>query len=632
MTDGKVDKQIYAEVVLRSKTGTSLMKNTAPLDAKKLFFYQAEASDVEEACKKLSDAGFSVIARSQFGISIVGTGELYKKYFNTEIVQRPVKTFYGREMAAEINPFFMNKTPEVPVELAPLVDTLYIPPTGYFLSGEGQMPALSYYHLRPPADISRLTNADAAHTRGFRGTGVKVAMIDSGFVADHDYYSGRGYNITVHAAVGDSTKDEIGHGTGIASNLLAIAPECEFHFVKMIDGYNWASVAAFRLAVSLGVKVITCSWGQPRDPVLEAEIQAAVKSGITVVFACGNGCPIGWPGCMPEVISVGGAYPRQDGTWEAATYASSGVNSLYPNRHCPDISGIVGHLPHGIFIVMPTQKGAEFDGLFSGSNFPNGDETGSADGWLVASGTSSAAPMVAGGAALLLNAKSSLTPAEIKQTLMDTAIDVTQGFSPCGTSVGAGSDSATGAGMIDIGAAVNKVAPSVCLRAPQIICLRAPQIICPAPTCPRGPIQCLRGPIQCLRGPIQCLRGPIQCLRGPTCPLAPVCHLAPSRCLPAPIMPPACPGPIVIPPVVVPESEDPLVPVTIMVPKSTAEAWMTYGKQDELSPEDAHQYALQAAEEAYCAALEELGMAGEYSGFPSVKGCKKGAFDPSAKE
>ncbi|KKG19469.1 hypothetical protein EO98_04140 [Methanosarcina sp. 2.H.T.1A.6] len=69
-----------------------------------------------------------------------------------------------------------------------------------------------------------------------------------------------------------------------------------------------------------------------------------------------------------------------------------------------------------------------------------------------------------------------------------------------------------------------------------------------------------------------------------------------------------------------------------MVPKSTAEAWMASGKQDELSPEDAHQYALQAAEEAYCAALEELGMAGEYSGFPSVKGCKKGAFDPSAKE
>lgn len=602
---GDKEKPIYSEVVLRSQTGTSLIKNAAPLDPKRLQFYQAETSDVDEARKKLTDAGFTVIASSRFGLSIVGPEALYKRYFKTEVVQRSVKTFFGDKGTVEVDHFFMARTPEVPLELATVVDTLYIPPVGYFLSGEGAMPTPSYYHLKPPADISRLTKADAAHARGFRGSGVKVAMIDSGFVANHDYYAGRGYNITVHAAVGSTTQDEIGHGTGIASNLLAIAPECEFHFVKMFDGTNWASLAAFRLAVSLGVKVISCSWGQSRDPVLEAEIQNAVNSGITVLFACGNGGQVGWPGCMPEIISIGGAYPHQDGTWEAANYASSGVNSLYPNRHCPDVSGITGQAPSGILIVMPTQKGAKFDTSFSGAHFPSGDETGPSDGWLAASGTSSAAPMVAGGAALLLNAKSSLTPGEIKQVLMDTAIDVIAGTSANGEPAGTGPDSATGAGMIDLGAAVNKVKPAVivpCPRAP--ICIRAPACI-RAPSCIRAPV-CVRLPI------IKCPPAPLVCTRAPLV---------------------GCPGAPTQLPTQITEESEPLVPIVVLVPKKTAEAWMAYGEQKaSQSPEEAHEYALQAAEEAYCATLEELGMSGEYAGFPGVKGCKRGPFNPNATE
>lgn len=447
------NKSIYAEVVLRSMTGSSLIKKTSKLEAKKLHLYQADASDVDEVRKKLTDAGFTVIASSQFGLSIVGHEALYKEYFKAEMIRRPSKMFISEKRTIDVNPFILTKTPEVPQELAHVADSIYIPPIGYFLSGEGSMPTPSYYHLRPPADISRLTNADAAHNRGFRGCGVKVAIIDSGFVADHDYYSGSGYNINVHAVVGSTTQDEIGHGTGISSNLLAVAPECEFHFVKMVDGdvSHWASVAAFRLAVSLGVKVISCSWGQPYDPVLEAEILSAVNAGITVFFACGNGGQVGFPGSIPEVISVGGAYPHQDGTWEASSYASSGINPNYPNRHCPDVSGIVGQAPHGMFIVMPTQMGSQLDGEFSSM----GDGTGSSDGWLVASGTSSATPMVAGGAALLLNAKPSLTPAEIKQALMDTAINVTIGASASGEPADIGPDNATGAGMIDLGVAVN---------------------------------------------------------------------------------------------------------------------------------------------------------------------------------
>ena len=210
------------------------------------------------------------------------------------------------------------------------------------------------------------------------------------------------------AAVGATNQDEVGHGTGIASNLLAVAPDSDFLFVKMFDGANWAARAGFVLAVNNGARIITNSWGQGHDPLLEADIIDAVNNGVTVVFACGNGGAVGWPACMDEVISVGGAYPRQDGSWEASSYASSGVNALVPGRQCPDLSAIVGHSPNGIFIMMPTQAGATFDGSFGGGVFPNGDETGVADGWLCASGTSSAAPMVAGAATLMLEAKTNL--------------------------------------------------------------------------------------------------------------------------------------------------------------------------------------------------------------------------------
>jgi hypothetical protein len=46
-----------------------------------------------------------------------------------------------------------------------------------------------------------------------------------------------------------------------------------------------------------------------------------------------------------------------------------------------------------------------------------------------------------------------------------------------------------------------------------------------------------------------------------------------------------------------------------MVPKKTAEAWMSYTEQHiPVTYNEAHEYALQAAEKAYCAVLEELGI------------------------
>jgi len=616
----KTNENVYAEIVLRSKTGASLVRDVSRFTAERIPLYLGSEESAAELQEKLKKAGFKIIAATQFGVSITGPEKLYNDFFKAKIVERPAAMFFGGGKEHVAPAFFMDAPATIPNDVSNLAEHLYIPRRGYFLAGEGPMPTPNYYHLRPPADISRLTNADAAQARNFRGTGVKVAMVDSGFIANHDYYAGRGYNITVHAAVGNVNVDEYGHGTGIASCLLAIAPECEFHFFKMSDGQQWASLAAFRMAVQAGVKVITCSWGQGRDPVLEAEIVSAVSNGITVIFACGNGGPIGWPGYMPEVISVGGAFPRQDGTWEASSYASSGVHPNNPARHVPDLSAIVGQAPRGIFIVVPTMQGAIFDDSFGGGVFPNGDQTAKNDGWMVASGTSSAAPMVAGAAALLLQCKSSLTPAEIRQTLANTCIDVVQGASASGEPAGVGPDSPTGAGMINVGAAIDSVCPPVCLRAP-LPCLRAPSCL-RGPNCPRAPLPCLRGPncpiapLPCLRAPIQCTRAPLDCIRAPLicrvapvidCPRAPIisCQRAPIEgCLAGPLKKPE--GPI-DEPEPIREKTGRLVPVVVMVDEARVDEWM-------------------AMEEAY-----EIGMGGEYDEFPQLGGCRRGPFDPSCR-
>jgi subtilisin family serine protease len=98
---------------------------------------------------------------------------------------------------------------------------------------------------------------------------------------------------------------------------------------------------------------------------------------------------------------------------------------------------------------MPTQPGSHVDQIFSGNPFPNGDETTDNDGWLCASGTSSATPMVAAVVALLLEKKSSLTADEIKQILMTTPRDIDAGTSSMGNPAGPGWDSATGCGLVN---------------------------------------------------------------------------------------------------------------------------------------------------------------------------------------
>src|SRR5271165_2440844 len=109
---------------------------------------------------------------------------------------------------------------------------------------------------------------------------------------------------------------------------------------------------------------------------------------------------------------------RPDGSLEASNYSSGFDSLIYPGRRVPDVCGLVGMRPKAIYIVLPVDPGDAIDTENSGSVFPDGDETAPDDGWAAFSGTSAAAPQLAGAIALIKQTAPSLAPSEIKNALM----------------------------------------------------------------------------------------------------------------------------------------------------------------------------------------------------------------------
>jgi subtilisin family serine protease len=327
----------------------------------------------------------------------------------------------------------------------------------------------SYWHLDVPDQVAELLRADAVHELGYLGTGVRLTMVDSGWER-HPYFVARGIEGTVVLGPGatDRTVDENGHGTGESANAFAVAPEITFTMVKA----NFAnSVGAFNAAVALSPAphVISNSWGYSveRRPLsaihqaLAASVAFAVSNGIVVVFSAGNG-HYGFPAQHPDVIAAGGVFIDPHGVMHASDYASGFASKVYPGRNVPDLCGLVGMRPRAMYIALPVPSGSELDVDLSNDDapYPDGDGTTPDDGWAVFSGTSAACPQVAGICALIRQVAPDLSPAAVRDVLMRTATDVTEGRASPSTgapAAGPGVDLATGAGFADAAAAVNAV-------------------------------------------------------------------------------------------------------------------------------------------------------------------------------
>jgi subtilisin family serine protease len=342
-------------------------------------------------------------------------------------------------------------------------------------------------------DVPRLLRADQVHRDGFRGRGVRVVMIDSGFAHGHPFFVANGFRSKVCLAPlldPGSTAfdvDRRGHGTGESANLFAVAPEVELIGIKLSPdqaGDDSPLLAPFMAALAHRPHIISISLAydlcdtrtripetELRQPLrsLAIEIRHAVEQGIVVVAGSGNG-HFGFPAQMPEVIAAGGVFaddPRlanpaskDPETLRASNFASAFESAIFFGRHVPDCCGLVGEAPDGHYIVLPLPPGSLEDVERAGGRGVPGatDRTRADDGWAVFSGTSAAAPQLAGVCALMLDANPALKPADVKRILCASAREVDEGFAstlciaPPGPPLKG--KEATGAGLVDAAAAV----------------------------------------------------------------------------------------------------------------------------------------------------------------------------------
>ena len=445
-------QEVHFEVVVKPEPGgKSVFDPNAYPSLSNIDLFKPPMDKNIEVSRKLQKHNITIHHVGEYSISASCSRDKFESFFSTV-----VSAVYPPSDANAPDDYVMF-APEkgapwqLPADdnLDTLIDRAYIQHPPIYFADERPLPPLwpDKFRLRVPQDVAQLTNAASVHRRGFTGRGVKVVMPDSGFYK-HPYFIEQQYNfLAVNAPdTVDHLSDPHGHGTGECANLFATAPDINFIGVKMGN-----PTLAIKTAVELCPDIITNSWGYSVDlpktsmpnslrPLYLAVLDA-VKRGITVVFSAGNG-HYGFPGSMPEVISVGGVVVEADLSYAATNYTSGFMSTWFPGRRVPDVSGLCGTRPSADYIILPVQRKAMLE---------------KENGWGAFSGTSAAAPMVAGVCALLKQANPRLSPADIKNLLNFTARDITRGVNAHNQEARPGPDLATGFGLVDALRAIETV-------------------------------------------------------------------------------------------------------------------------------------------------------------------------------
>jgi hypothetical protein len=461
----KLPPMVFAEASVKSVGSDSLFETQKIVTSKSIEEFYSKSQLVNKAVKFLRTEGFKVLQIDEVTINISAPVKLFERVFKTKIIAEERETI--KELGQKTTATYL----ECPDTTIPgLIDTsksslrdvlegvALNEPVYYFGSPSPFPPYKAYWHLDVPKDVSFRLKANHSHRIGFMGNDVKVVMVDSGWYR-HPFFIQRGYRASstvLGPGANNPNQDEHGHGTGESANIFSVAPNVNFNMVKL----NFVnSIGAFKAAVALKPDIISCSWGSSvkqgplsaANQALAAAIARAVKQGIIVVFSAGNG-HWGFPGQHPDVISAGGVFVHQDCTFEASNYASGFSSNIYQDRNVPDVCGLVGQLPRAQYIMLPVEPKDYLDTTLSNGIHPNGDETTKEDGWAAFSGTSAAAPQIAGVCALMKQACPRLSPIQIRSILKKTARDVTSGN--CHQNTGGhqavpGHDLATGYGLVD---------------------------------------------------------------------------------------------------------------------------------------------------------------------------------------
>jgi hypothetical protein len=441
-------------------------------------FYGSD-SDHREAIRAAESGGLEVLAESRLGLAVAGAPEAFTELTGGELVAREVltRTRVGRiEYVTHLDIVGVGQPDAlgvaVPHSLASGIEGVVLerPRAPLAIFPAPIPPSVARFHIRVPDDVAVLLGATEAHHRGQVGEGVVVAMVDSGHFL-HPFFPAHGYTIRPAVAVVPGTSpavDPHGHGTGESANIFAIAPGAVLRPYRASNdaGDLVGALSGFVRAKADKPDVLTNSWGSdhPFPPTgnpplaeraMELEIRDAIAQGIVVMFSAGNG-HFGMEPQVPGVIAAGGVFATGGFDLQASTYSSGYQSPWFGGVQVPTVSGLVGMFPRASYIMLPIPPGCPIDTqrASAGDGDP-ADGTTANDGWALFSGTSAAAPQIAGAAALLRGIKKGATPSQVGSALSTTAIDVRAGFCHARFNNPAtpGRDLATGFGLVNVSAA-----------------------------------------------------------------------------------------------------------------------------------------------------------------------------------
>jgi serine protease AprX len=319
---------------------------------------------------------------------------------------------------------------------------------------------------------NEVTGASSLWDEGYTGQGVDIALVDSGVLPveglDAPGKVVYGPDLSLEANGPAKNLDTYGHGTHMAgimlgkdsaatsvsgntSEFVGMAPDARLVSIKIADGKGQADVSQAIAAIDwvvenqhkdgLNIRVLNMSFDTDStqsyvlDPLAYAAEQAW-HAGIVVVVAVGNQgqsvLHVNNPATDPYVIAV--ASDSANGTADVSDDTISSFSNRGDGSRNPDV------VAPGDHVVSLRDPGSYLDTQYPAARI--------GDRLFRGSGTSQAAAVVSGAAALLLSQRPDLTPDQVKALLTGTA-----------DKVPGASATEQGNGLIDLAAAAAAPAP-----------------------------------------------------------------------------------------------------------------------------------------------------------------------------
>lgn len=279
------------------------------------------------------------------------------------------------------------------------------------------------------SDVARYLGADQIWSRGYRGTGIVVGVLDGGITAQgRPVIAGQtarriprvigGWPV---ASWGTQASAWSEHGNMCATDVLGMAPDAQIFDMRIsgsggsvatisraLQAFDWA-ISHYRTHGT--PQILTNSWGifqeswdasYARDPShpFTRKVVEAVNAGMIVLFAagnCGDTCPDGR--CGPDT-GTGRSIWGANGHDAVMTVGAVNLREQF-----------VGYSSRGPAALSPRKP--DFCAITHFTGYHNSD-----------SGTSAATPILAGICALLKQVRPSATTATLKSALIATCKDI----------------------------------------------------------------------------------------------------------------------------------------------------------------------------------------------------------------